>query len=81
MTEAGFCLPGAQRVHTLAEASTFSVGVSKQTQGQKGRTDWHCHTLCFAFSDGCLGCLPGNYEIGFMVLLTSNQSAFSTVRS
>lgn len=66
---AGFCLPGVQRVHTLAEASTFSVRVSKQTQGQKGRAGRHCHTSCFAFSDGCLGGLPGNYETGFMVLL------------
>jgi hypothetical protein len=34
--------------------------------------------LSFAISEGCLGCLPGNYETGFMLLLKLSQAASLT---
>ena len=72
-----FCLPGVWPpwVHRLAEAFRLSDCFCKQIQEQKGKVEWHCHGLHFAISEGCFGCLPGNYGITFMLLLKSSWSA------
>ena len=47
------------------ELSDLLSAFSKQTQEQKSKVEWLCHEPCFAISEGGLGYLPGNYEIGF----------------
>lgn len=78
--DAGFCVPGVRPpwVHTLAGTFAFSVAFTGRHRNRKGKVAWRCHDLRFALSEGCLGCLPGNDEIGFMLSLKSNQPVLFT---
>lgn len=70
-----FSLP--ESIH-WQKLSDFLSAFSKQTQEQKGKVEWHCHEPHFAVSEGCLGYLPGNYEIRILLLLKCSQSALLT---
>ena len=57
-----FSLP--ESIH-WQELSDLLSAFSKQTQEQKSKVEWLCHEPYFAISEGGLGYLPGNFEIGF----------------